>query len=151
MKKTDKKEPKPEELIFAILIVIVGIAGFIIASDFSKRAKILPRFVTALMVVLGGIQVWNNRGEFAHMKNLNGFVKNKTLLLTILGILVYPLALRFLGFTVASVLFMFYLMYIRGLRAYLKMAILSVSVPVVVFLLFSSLAHVHLPTGPWGF
>lgn len=140
---------------FGILVVVIGVIGFALTFGFAPRARILPRVITILLSTMGIIEVWKAREFLKYIGNSTDNERekffSKTLLITLITIILYPLCLYLLGFIVSSILAVANLMYIRGIRSPRKLSLFSVFTPVAVYYLFNLMGGIRFPQGPWGF
>jgi putative tricarboxylic transport membrane protein len=63
---------------------------------------------------------------------------------------IYLVFLPFAGFLIGSVIFFAALMFLYGCRTWFTIAIYSVAIPVVLFVIFTRAFQIFLPVGPWG-
>ena len=78
-----------------------------------------------------------------------GTSSNRTLLLFIGGLAAYLLAMPWVGFSIASCVFVYCMIWLQGSRWFLALP-LSVGLVAGIQLLFGSLFHVQLPSGVLG-
>ncbi len=139
------------QFLFSVFVCALGLVSFFIALSFPLRGKILPLAVTILLAVLGGAEAWSYREGRKDMASLKKLLEDKVRLFTAISLIAYPILLNFLGFVVASVLLMIALMLIRSVKNKVVMIVLSLAIPITVYVLFTTVAGVKMPVGPWGF
>lgn len=74
--------------------------------------------------------------------------KELPIVLGVVGfIILYIFLLEIVGFIIVTVLFLFFCSLFLGYRRHVVNAVVSLAVPILIYLLFDSFLQVHLPTG----
>lgn len=148
------------DLAVAVLMLIFGAAylagAFTINEPSTSYSAVGPRFFPILigvgMMLSGvwlGVQTWRKQqaGEkFADLEEIDW----RTWGAAALVLLVYIFALAPLGYIIATSAFLFVEARIFGSKAWLRDAIVSVGISVVIYLFFNGLLKIGLPAGLLG-
>jgi putative tricarboxylic transport membrane protein len=141
-----------KELTFAIALIGLGIVGFGYSISLPAMGAIalspglFPGFVTAMMVVLGG--VWLS--QLIRRTETGGEEKEKeeekrSFFITISFFLVYLILLVYLHFIVSTMFFLLGSMLFLYKRFYWKIPVISVITAFGVYYVFRYLLNVRLP------
>jgi len=144
------------ELVTALLIVL---GGAVVAGDSFRlgarwgedgpQAGYFPFYIGMLICLSGAgifLQALRDRALSA-----DAFVETgqlKTILVVLVPTTVYVSLIAWLGFYLASTLYIAYFMYQLGRYSWLKIAPVAIGVSVVFFLIFEVWFQVPLPKGP---
>ena len=150
---------KLSELIVDIVLLITGVGLWLsaqtiqIGTTMGKGSDFMPKLCTAMWSVLAFIlllqtvtKMPSNKGDKLDM-NLKGF------LLTILYLILYTALLPILGFTIASIAYMFaqMMLYVpaakKTKRNVILIVFISVVLPIAVNLIFVNAFSLLLPAG----
>ncbi len=139
---------------------LIGIAistyVLLVASNFPSipGSKIGPGYFPVLLAIgmmcasmILLIQALLKKGELRYNK-LN--IKSPELIrsfLSLVATVFYAIIMQFTGFIVATVFYLFYLMYLLKNRNYKQMVILSVLISIAVYIVFKGILKLTLPTG----
>ena|SRR6056297_3290239 len=141
-----------KELSFAVALIGVGIAGFGYSISLPARGSIalspglFPGFVTAMMVVLGG--VWLSqiiRRKQVEEEQKAQEEEKRSFSITISFFLVYLILLVYLHFIVSTLFFLLGSMLFLYKRFYWKIPVISVITAFGVYYVFRYLLNVRLP------
>lgn len=164
---------KYKELVVAVLILLLSVIMFSLSFTVKRETMstigpgFMPRLVSSGIFLLGLIHlktVWSQIGEHEDAKprivqeetdgrNMLGWIKGSLDWLSAVLILLYVFLLGSLGFILSSAIYMFLQMSVLSVgekRNYLKMSILSVLVPILVYVLFTNYFYLMLPAGILG-
>jgi putative tricarboxylic transport membrane protein len=146
------------ELITAIVFIVLG--AVVISDsvrvgmdwgDDGPKAGYFPFYIGCILCVCGAIVVaqtlkaWRSNESIKHFAT---FDELKLVMVMLLPTLAYVFAVTFLGIYAASAAFIFVFMVWQGKYGWLKAAVVSLSVPAVLFALFEIWFLVPLPKGP---
>jgi putative tricarboxylic transport membrane protein len=154
----DKKERNAKTDITVSLVLIAFCTAALIyslrfpVSDRSVGVGTFPRILSALIIVLSLLQI-----IIAVVKKQGGVVHpfkipRKTLILIGIStalIILYILIIQYIGFLLSTVLFLASLIFSFGERVFWKIAVISISVTGIIYIMFSVLARVPFPEGFW--
>jgi putative tricarboxylic transport membrane protein len=118
-------------------------------STSALSPKLFPSIVAGLLLVVGGwlaIASFRLREQNDLRRLARGALTNITVTVGLL--LTYALLLEPLGFILSSVLVSVALAFYYGGRNPLALALVTIGVPVAIFVVFSRLLHVFLPEWP---
>jgi len=141
-----------KELSFAVALIGVGIAGFGYSISLPAMGAIalspglFPGFVTAMMVVLGG--VWFSqiiRRKQVEEEQKAQEEEKRSFSITISFFLVYLILLVYLHFIVSTLFFLLGSMLFLYKRFYWKIPVISVITAFGVYYVFRYLLNVRLP------
>jgi len=134
-------------------IAVFSAVFFFIAGTYPEAAKGLgpggfPQIITATMFVLGMLQSVNSfvamkRGAKESAK-LNG---KEIVQMLILGaaFFAYVLVMKYLGYVISTLIFLFLFLYLYGDRKWLRMVLVTVIGTAVTFIMFKYLFQIYLP------
>ena len=154
---------KRADIIAGLLGLALAVYVFVVTGSFPEDKVVLmgpaffPRMlasgVAVFSLVLLGSAFIKRYSE--KEKNLGLSFRNKGLqraAMSLAATLLYCLGLEYLGFFVCSVIYLIFLMFLLQDRKYLQMALTSIIVTVVVFIVFRSFLNITLPLGTlYGF
>lgn len=157
-----KKQRQSTVLFFVFLTIISLIGRFYIIPNFIKvkasaaiGPEMFPKLVTTLMIILAfaGLLL-----EYRAMKtageDFSGYsVEVKKYIpqaLFLFSGVVFLIAAPILGFLVAAIPFMLFLLYLFGAEGKLVSIVISVLYPTVLVLIFSQVLRVNFPSGIFG-
>jgi putative tricarboxylic transport membrane protein len=145
------------ELITALVIVAVGLLVVVDShrvgvgwGDDGPRSGYFPNMIGWILAVAGA---WIAGGTIVQWRKLAGkvfvsYADLKPVLMMLVPTIVYVALINPLGIYVASALYIAGFMLFQGKYGWLPTLLVSVAVPVVVFLLFEIWFLVPLPKGP---
>jgi len=145
------------ELITALVIVALGILVIVDShrvgvgwADDGPRSGYFPNIIGWCLTVAGA---WIAGGTIVQWRKLAGrvFVSHddlKPVLAMLVPTIVYVALIAYLGIYVASAIYIAGFMLIQGKYKWLPTALVSVGVPVAIFILFEIWFLVPLPKGP---
>lgn len=145
------------ELIVALLIiaaaVIVLVDSFRVGVGWAADGPRSGYFPNLIGWILAGAGLWIAGGTLIRWKSLAGKVfvardELRRVLAMLLPTVVYVIVLMFVGIYVASALYIGTFMIWQGKYRWLLTAVVSIGVPVAMFLLFEIWFLVPLPKGP---
>jgi Na+/melibiose symporter-like transporter len=166
------KVKKIEDIVVTMLflmffgVVLVGIDQWIGAfrptQTFETGPKLFPVILASLAVVLSisiligqilkyrsaeGSDQKEEAKEETKEETITPLLKQYVLWATLLSLFIFIYAMEYVGFLVSSVFLLFALQYILGNRSLLKVALFSVGIIAVNFLIFIQLLQIQLPRG----
>lgn len=109
----------------------------------------LPKVLGVLLIVLSVILFFMPDTETPEQKEKRNIPKNDVFMLigTFLMILVYIFFLEILGFILVSIIFIFLCSLFLGYKKHATNAIVAVLFPVTLYLIFTQLLGISLPSG----
>ena len=119
-----------------------------VGPEFFPRALAISLFICCLALVIQNVLDKSNTEKAPTLS-----LKNKDIQRMLIGlaiILVTAFLWSILGFLIVTPFTIFGLMFVLGKREWIKMAIISVAVTVVVFLAFRFLLGIEMPMGFLG-
>lgn len=143
-----------------ILLVILFGCGLFMSTAFPERASYFPQFIcivglllSVLLIVMAFMK--EKRGQKEDTESKISPTQRKRLLLMAFMIIVYAVAVEFVGFTVSSILFMVaasWMLYPGKISKENKkpaiiILIASVVISVAIYIVFKNLLYVPLPSG----
>jgi hypothetical protein len=142
------------DFFIGLFVLIFSAAGYMMAGNYPSVQKGLgpgdyPRVILGMLFLLGGIQAVYAFYKFRTIKQTDkknyekGEIKHVVLLITC--VVVYIKALAYFGFPLLTPVFVFLLMYIFGLRKWIKMLVISFATTVLTFVIFEKFLYVLLP------
>lgn len=154
---------RQDNILFYTVIIIFGLVlEFLIIPNFIKlRAnvaigpEVFPRLITGVLIVLaiaGLIQEFRSlKKEGGDFKGYNISIKSYLphVLFLLAGVIFLVLA-PILGFVVAAVPFMFFILWLFGSEKILFNVFLSITYPVALFLIFTQVLRINFPAGIFG-
>lgn len=115
-----------------------------INSDFFPRMMAIGLIIASLSMIF--TSVMSKKEEIIGTLSLKNSGIQRALICLVLTILVAVL-LKPVGFIIVSIVYAFIMMYILGDRKWIRMIIVSILVPLLIFFLFSKLLGITLPLG----
>ncbi|WP_059103268.1 tripartite tricarboxylate transporter TctB family protein [Shouchella shacheensis] len=140
-----------------VSLVLIALAGFYLYLAFQLPsfmntvidADTIPKITGALLMILSVIYFFMPVQESEEEREKRTEAKHDWPL--ILGVLVmtflYIFLLEILGFLLTSIAFIFLCTWVLGYKKLLRNAIVSISVPLSLYILFTQLLSIRLPTG----
>ena len=132
--------------LFGVLVVVGSIKAGTGWSAEGPRAGFFPFYVGLFIVGASFVNLWNNR------RDSNGVFAEWSQLRQVMSVLVptaiYVGAMPFVGLYVASMVFIAWFMRWLGKYGWLTVALVSIGMPIVTYLLFERWFLVPLPKGP---
>lgn len=134
---------------FYLLLAAIGAYAAITAHSF--KASFYPETLGIILCVCSLIQLARTlvKCKKAECKKLTP--QQLAVIWTMLSMLAYILLLKPLGFVIASVLLMAGLMWLHGYRYPWRIAAISLSTALGLYLFFSRVIHIGLPRGLLSF
>lgn len=133
---------------FAILVLIPSQVRISPTVQTTVTPKFVPTLIGISLIIVGFfmvLQAYKRRGEESSLSvSSDGFFR---VLLSILLLVSYIELFSIVGIVVSSGIFIALYSYMFGLRDYLKMAAVSVLVPVVIWLVFEYVFRIPMPHG----
>lgn len=145
------------ELVVALLIIATGVVvlvdSFRVGAGWASDGPRAGYFPNIIGWILAGTGLWIAVATLIRWKSLAGqvFVARDKLVLVLsmlVPTVVYVIVLAFVGIYVASALYIATFMIWQGKYRLLPTLVISVAVPVTIFLLFEIWFLVPLPKGP---
>ena len=149
-------------MFFTFLTAFSVVARFYIVPNFIKRKsnvqigpEMYPKLVTTLMIALALLglileyRAMRAAGESfsGYSADLKKYIPHVFFLASGVAFLI---AAPILGFFIAAIPFMMFLLYLFGSEGKLKNIIISIAYPAVLVLLFSQVLRVNFPAGIFG-
>jgi putative tricarboxylic transport membrane protein len=132
-------------------VVIVGMSGFAFWSDYAPGPSFGPYLIAGSGILLSLLLLIEAIREDDRPADWPDAIGRSRVLLTIAGLVVFAVALPWLGFLLSTVTFMIVLM-IVVLRRRLLPSLATTAVTVALIQgIFVQWLNVRLPTGPLGF
>lgn len=141
-------------LLFSILYLVAARTYPNLSADYMLvSASFFPTVVAVVMIICSVIMlvkaiVKPEIREPLTKKEKTGYLRA---ILTIIDCIIYSLLFEPLGYIISSALALFALMIIFGNRKWWLMAVVSVVLPILIYLLFYYVMQTNLPAGPLGF
>lgn len=147
---------KKADIIAACIGLALCIYIWISSEDFPPDVvmhigpEFFPRIIAVLLAIacltLLGQALISNSAEKAETLSLSDPGIRRGLVVLAMTV-VYILVMDILGFLIATVVFMMFMMYLLKLRNYIKMLMWSIGTAIVVNLAFTGLLEIQLPLG----
>ncbi len=155
---------RQNNIVFYTFLCVLGLAmEFSIIPNYVKqRANVnigpgmFPSLVTWVLILLSAVSLYL---EYRKLKAEGGNFKGYTVRLKpyiphalfLLSGILFLVAATKLGFLIAAVPFLFFLLYLFGSERMVYNLLISVAYPSVVFLIFTHVLRVSFPAGIFGF
>lgn len=159
----DRTLVNKKDLMCGLVLIIFSVFTFLQLKDLPFRAAVFPQimltgiFVLAVLLTLRSLNIINkekNRADRAEASSGNDKKEGESqpqniaiLATTLLTIVSYIFLMPILGFFLATILFMFAILFVLKMRRYLLMAFLAVLTSSVVFVVFKTVMYISLPGG----
>ena len=114
------KQVYRQDIIAAVIVILVGAAAFILALDMPGNAPMFPKLVSAVLVILGILMIVDSlikihrdvpAGETP--VKLGGF---KSPVIVLFMLILYVLAVIYIGFYISTPVMLVCYMYVMGIR-----------------------------------
>jgi hypothetical protein len=148
--------PTIMQRIAGIVWLALGLTAVLLATGIQKPGfgsnqdpgpQFFPILLGAILAVGGCILLFKSfYSETTQIESSRGPSNHGTLLLFVLGFVFYLLAMPWLGFSVASSVFIFLMIWLQGSRWFFAMPV-ALGLVTGVQILFGYLFHVQLPSG----
>lgn len=143
-----------QDIIAGGVIMLIGIAAFILAAGMPGKAPMFPRLVSSGLVILGilliagsALKIGKDVPTEEHPARLLEFQYPAIVLLLLI---IYVLAVIHIGFYIATPVMLVAYMYLMGIRKIKTILIATVIVMAFVYCLFTLQLGVPLPAGILG-
>ena len=135
----------------AIILLVVSVFGIVMSilshNSFNVEWKLspylFPLLISVFLLVLSILLIQNRNVE--DKKKVKG--DYRTLLFFALSCIIYLFIIDFLGFIISSILLLASVMFLLGERRWWFILLLSISVSLILYVLFASYLSVMLPKG----
>ncbi len=158
----DKKEKRINmDLIAGILLAIIGAVGYYMATTYPKLsrkdlivgANLFPKIAAVGMIVCGIIVVLK---ALIVPKYRPAFTKEELKDYGRVGIciamcILFAIVMKKLGFIVSGILLVFGMQFVLGNRKWLSLILVSILVPIALFVVFKYGLQVNMPVGVLDF
>lgn len=142
---------KKGDFMLGILCIVLGMATMIMSGNFPRQASDFPRLISIIMITLGCILVFQ---YIKHTKSSNNNTEEKmdksklikVLLLACLFI-AYYLVIEVLGYIISTFLIVFLTIQLLGYKKIKVKLVLSTTLSIFLYLIFTFLFQVNLPNG----
>lgn len=148
------KKKKPfSELVIGIACIALGAAVYIAAGNL-QQVKLgigpagMPKFVSVLLMLLGAVQTMTALSSGVQAPKVDVDKRAASLFIAAVAMSVaYVMVVSTLGFIIATPLLLIGLMYLFGERSIVKMLIIAIITTICIWLLFTKVFLIFLPTG----
>lgn len=138
----------------SVILIYIWSLAFLLLTPGIKDAesRIFPYIVSILSIVLATVlllKTYFNWGKKGEPLNFSG---TKSALVMAALLLIYVIAVEFVGFYLATPFYLYISMWILGQRNKKLMLIISLLMPLVIYLFFDVLLDMQIPEGlllPW--
>jgi putative tricarboxylic transport membrane protein len=130
--------------IAAAVIFALSLTAFLLAGNYTGGAELFPRGIAAIMMVCSVLLFVKGVLRPTSGERMSAGEMRRVAFVILMTVL-YILAVRFVGFTTASIIFVVVTAYALGIRNYLLIAVSAVVFVGLVSYLFRSIFHVPLP------
>lgn len=140
-----------QDIAAALLIILVGIAAFVLALDMPGNASMFPELVSVCLVVIGGLMIASSVAAMKRKKPAKGeLIKAGTVrqpVIVFLLLVFYAAAVIYIGFYTSTVIMLAGYMYLLGIRKIKLILLADAAVMAFVYCLFTMWLAVPLPAG----
>jgi len=125
---------------------------FFTASEFPGEAGTFPKLVSAatfILIIFQLILSMYNIKRISHTESDIVEKKhiNKNLMITIIGIIAYLVLIFFVGYLIATALYLSISIYLYGYHKKLNIGLITISMVVFLYIVFVLLLRINLPSG----
>lgn len=147
------------DIIGGALGICISIYIFIETSKFPKDVLMgvgpsyFPRILAITLLIASGGMIMNTILKDSKTAYEIIDIRDKGIqraLLSLLITIVYCISLRFIGFIISSLIYLFIMMYLLKNRKYVRMIVVSCGVTLGVYFVFKGILNITLPTGFLG-
>lgn len=139
------------DIFLSIVILIFSVSAFLYSNNFANNEfygpDFFPKLITISMMILGGYMLVKSLLTFR--KSTEAFEFNQqTALKIVLFILLmagYFLLFFIVGFIISSIIFLIFAQWIFGVKNKLIVIMVSVLVPIGLYLFFTQLFNIPIP------
>lgn len=139
------------DIFLSIGILIFAVSAFLYSNNFSNNEfygpDFFPKIITISMMILGGHMLVKSLLTLKNSKESFKFNQQTALkiLLFILLMAGYFLLFFIVGFIISSIIFLLFAQWIFGVKNKLTIIIVSVLVPIGLYLFFTQLFNIPIP------
>ncbi|WP_339251684.1 tripartite tricarboxylate transporter TctB family protein [Sporosarcina sp. FSL W8-0480] len=136
--------------ILAGIFFSLGLFAFFYSFQFSEVAAFWPKFFAVVLMVLAIALIVDTKlkpDREQVSENTISTREYKLLAIIAASAVIYMIAMDFLGFTVSSIILLFFLFWVFGYRHFKNVIIISIASSIVVTLIFQVFLKVPLPQG----
>ena len=158
------KRTRQNSIVFAGLIAVFGIVLLtVLIPKYIKvtarmtgiSPRLFPQIIAGLMIVLSAAWIiMELRAMKKSGEDFKGYFPNLKALLPQVALIgsgiIFLVLAPMLGFVIASVPFVFFLLWLFGSKRWWLNAIVAVAYPIVLYVLFHYLLRVNFPVGMFG-
>lgn len=145
-----KKQKSIQDTAITLFLITLCIFVFVTAGGFKGESGMFPRIVAAVTLLLCLMQLAANLHAFAlvakapaekSVRPATGFIKASV------SLIAYVVLIFILGYYVATILYLLFAIYLFGFQKKLPLALIVAGMITGIYLLFTLLLRVGLPTG----
>lgn len=146
------KKPIHHDIYVGILMIAINIFGFYRTTTMPKGSDMFPQLLFtffsafALYILIKGIIETKKMRETGEKDTISAELL-KLPMLTLGIVVIYTVAVKFLGFFVSTIIFIPSFMVFYRYKKYLNMLITVVGVMIFIYFTFVKQLHVQFPTG----
>ncbi len=140
-----------QNILTGAVIIVIAVAAFVLALPMPQQAAVFPKIVAAVLGILGALLVLTTavrmaKGEAIDEQALDPRILIRPLIFFAM-IILYVVLIRVIGFYVTTAAALVVYMYVMGIHHPKTLAITTVSVMVLIYLVFTMALKVRLPKG----
>lgn len=140
-----------QDIIAGAVVILIGIAAFVLALDMPGKAPMFPKIVSSGLVILGGLlivtSIYKMNQDIPTEEKASSLEEFKYPVIVLGMLVLYVLAVIHIGFYIATPVMLVCYMYFMGIRNKKTILITTAVVMVFVYCLFTMQLGVPLPAG----
>ncbi len=130
--------------------------GVSIGADYFPKLIVIIVGICGMVLVIQGLTYLHKKGELnlssvSGISNVTQLKKYLPHVIFLLSSVIYLIVMQYLGFIIASIPFLIFLLLFFGHSKIAWCSVISVIFVLAIYLLFSNVFRIRFPAGPFGF
>jgi len=142
-------------IVFSIIIILIALGAFYNVGNLEMDSSIFPQVTAVILVILNLLHIFKHIRKDKKKALLND-VNFSGLITMALGIVIYVIAIKLIGFLVASLIFLSLFMWLlnenrkkQPLKAFIQCIFVASLITFGFYGIFQHLFLIPLPQGVW--
>jgi hypothetical protein len=141
------KQANKRDIIISVVLIFLGIIAIVAAQNYPKQSRVIPVIYSSLLIMLSLFLLVKSFKLDPKKKNLDLNEPYKKFFVVATAILIYILAIRFLGFYSSTFVFMVVFMILLKAARLKTVLLISITTIGLIYLFFDMMLHIPIPGG----
>ena len=151
----DKANTIKQDIFVTSVLAIFSLYILLTTNNYPEEAGAFPKIVSILVIALCILQLVLSSLKLSSViksvdnpkEEISKNTTNKTFIITAITLIVYPILIFVIGFIPSTLIYLVYTMYTYGYRNKVRIALISVGVLSVIYIIFEVMLRIKLPIG----